>query len=194
MGQYYKVVNITKKEYLSPFTFGDGMKLMEFASAGCGTLAGLAVLLSSGNGRGGGDLRSEDRIIGSWAGDKIVIAGDYGDEKKYVTKKDCEGLKDDDGKALEHSKVNLYHIVSEKYKDVSIETIKALMDDDFIKNEIKNQVKQGYNKIGADILKVHDTKMKNYPTILEELKTEEVKEYVTDKIKHYSEDTPKESS
>ena len=31
MGQYYKIVNIKKKQYISPHTFGDGSKLMEFS-------------------------------------------------------------------------------------------------------------------------------------------------------------------
>lgn len=42
MGQYYYVINVTKKEYLHPHKFFDGLKLLEF---GC-----------SSNGRGGGDL------------------------------------------------------------------------------------------------------------------------------------------
>ncbi len=31
MGQYYKIVNIKKKQYISPYIFGDGSKLMEFS-------------------------------------------------------------------------------------------------------------------------------------------------------------------
>ena len=68
MGQYYKIVNIKKKQYISPHTFGDGSKLMEFSMSANGVLAGLSILLADGNGRGGGDLNSDNPIVGSWAG------------------------------------------------------------------------------------------------------------------------------
>ena len=88
MGQYYKIVNIKKKQYITPHTFGDGSKLMEFSMSANGVLAGLAILLADGNGRGGGDLNSDNPIVGSWAGDNIVIAGDYADEGKFVKEHD----------------------------------------------------------------------------------------------------------
>ena len=84
MGQYYKIVNIKKKQYITPHTFGDGAKLMEFSMSASGVLAGLAILLADGNGRGGGDLHSENDIVGSWAGDNIVVAGDYANAGKFV--------------------------------------------------------------------------------------------------------------
>src|ERR1700687_4252781 len=87
MGQYYCVVNLNKRQYLNPHKFGDGMKLLEFGSSGEGTMCGLAILLASGNNRGGGDLHSDHPIIGSWAGDRIVIAGDYGGAHKHVPTK-----------------------------------------------------------------------------------------------------------
>ena len=83
MGQYYKIVNKTKKEYLDPHTFGNGIKLMEFVSDGRGVLQGLAILLADGNGRGGGDLHSDNKLIGSWAGDKVYVSGDYSDSGLY---------------------------------------------------------------------------------------------------------------
>ena len=80
MGQYYVVANVTKKEFLNPSDFMDGVKLMEFSMSGNGVLSGLSVLLASSNGMGGGDLDVDadwDDIPGRWAGDRIVIAGDY---------------------------------------------------------------------------------------------------------------------
>jgi hypothetical protein len=77
MGQYHMVFNVTKKQFLHPHKFGEGLKLLEFGCSGCGTMTALAVLLSNSNGRGGGDLRSDDPLIGSWAGDRIVVCGDY---------------------------------------------------------------------------------------------------------------------
>jgi hypothetical protein len=95
MGQYYIVVNIDKQQFIDPHRCGDGAKLLEFASSGCGMMACLAILLADGNGRGGGDLMVWNQmtgenapvpgaeIIGSWAGDRIVIAGDYADPDSY---------------------------------------------------------------------------------------------------------------
>ena len=77
MGQYYKICNLDQKEYLHPHKFGDGMKLLEFGCSSSGTMTALAVLLAEGNGRGGGDLNYDHPLIGSWAGDRIVIMGDY---------------------------------------------------------------------------------------------------------------------
>lgn len=81
MGQYYYTVNVDKGEYLNPHDFGAGLKLMEFAYPKYPSmlLSALAVLLADGNGRGGGDLRSDDPLIGSWAGNRIIVAGDYAD-------------------------------------------------------------------------------------------------------------------
>jgi hypothetical protein len=84
MGQYYVIANITKKEYINPSHLGSGIKLMEFAMDGQSAMTGLAILLASSNGQGGGDLHlpagSEfAHIPGRWAGDRIVVAGDYDD-------------------------------------------------------------------------------------------------------------------
>ena len=127
MGQYFKVVNITKKEQMRPHNFGSGAKLMEFSSDGMSIMQGLAILLADGNGRGGGDLRSENPIIGSWAGDQIVITGDYADEGNFT---------DDPQK-------NLYE-VSTEYKDVSFEVQRALADDGWWKQNLYEDWKQ-YN-------------------------------------------------
>ena len=43
MGQYYKIVNVKKRQYLNPHMFNDGMKLMEFGMSAGGTLTALAV-------------------------------------------------------------------------------------------------------------------------------------------------------
>jgi len=109
MGQYHYICNLDRREYLKPTTFGDGLKLLEFAPSGNGVMAGLAVLLAATNGpngRGGGDLHPwneafaywgpgyDDRpvpvtgredylmneVVGRWAGDRIAIVGDYHDE------------------------------------------------------------------------------------------------------------------
>ena len=83
MAQYYVIVNVTKKEFLTPDAFGDGQKFMEFAFGGFGMMAGLAILLNNSNyrsGRGGdvwGMPENSLEYFGRWAGDQIVVAGDY---------------------------------------------------------------------------------------------------------------------
>ena len=121
MGQYYKIVNVKKKQYITPHTFGDGAKLMEFSMSANGVLAGLAILLADGNGRGGGDLNSENEIVGSWAGDNIVIAGDYADQGKFVKNPD----------------ENLYHVASEEGEDISLKVLDALCDDRYFFEEFR---------------------------------------------------------
>jgi hypothetical protein len=91
MGQYYVIANLDKKEFIKPHDFGDGAKLMEFGLGSTGVMSGLAILLASSNGLGGGDLWiPEDAegerpapwgwVPGHWAGDRIVVAGDYDDD------------------------------------------------------------------------------------------------------------------
>lgn len=116
MGQYFKIVNLDKKQFLHPHKFDDGLKLMEFGRSSDGTMAGLAILLADSNGRGGGDCRSESPWVGTWAGDRIVITGDYADEGKWG-----DGLlydktvDDEDGTA--------------EYEDISEQVLRALVDD-----------------------------------------------------------------
>ena len=123
MGQYYLIVNIDKKQYLHPHKCGDGLKLLEFASSGCGTLSALAILLADGNGRGGGDLRSENPIIGSWAGDRVVIAGDYADEGRFT----------------DEPTRNLYRVADDEYEDVSRPALRAMADDHWFAEEMKRR-------------------------------------------------------
>lgn len=115
MGQYHYVVNLTKKEYLHPHKFADGLKLREFGASGEGTMFALAILLSNSRNRGGGDLQSKDtEYYSRWAGDRIVVAGDYAEK----------------GDAGETSKKTLYEKCQEgTYTDIS-ESVKALIPKD----------------------------------------------------------------
>jgi len=131
MGQYYKVVNTTKGQTLTPHTFGSGAKLMEFSSDQMSIMQGLAILLADGNGRGGGDLYSENPLVGSWAGDNIVVTGDYADEGKFVPVKD--------------KKQNLYQYSDENFEDISYKVIECLCDDAWWKQQFFEEWKaQGY--------------------------------------------------
>ena len=115
MGQYYRIVNLDKNQYIKPHDFGDGAKLMEFGLSGEGVMAALAVLLADGNGRGGGDIRSDSPLVGSWAGDRIVITGDYADAGRFVPADAGEG-------------VNLYSYTGEHCENIS-ERVRAVFVD-----------------------------------------------------------------
>ena len=138
MGQYYKIVNIKKKQYISPHTFGDGSKLMEFSMSANGVLAGLSILLADGNGRGGGDLHSENDIVGSWAGDNIVVAGDYAEAGKFV----------------KEPEQNLYEVASSEGEDISVKVLDALFDDSYYFSEFrKNRAGWTSNNEVDDLIK-----------------------------------------
>jgi hypothetical protein len=90
MGQYHIIANLDKKEFIRPHPLGDGAKLLEWGSEG-GVMDALRLLLAAackGGGRGGGDPNSNDPLIGSWAGDRIAIVGDYTEDSDL----DTEGL------------------------------------------------------------------------------------------------------
>lgn len=88
MGQYYKQVCLDKQQYLYTHDFGDGLKLMEFAMSSHGVMAAMALLLTVDNQR-----------RGPWAGNRVVVTGDYADEGRFVPK--------------EYASMNLYAFVSE---------------------------------------------------------------------------------
>lgn len=131
MGQYYYPVNIDKREYIYPHKFGDGLKLLEFGSSASGTMTGLAILLADGNGRGGGDLRADPvkhPIIGSWAGDRIVIAGDYADGRKFVPADLLQG------------DAPLYAVADENFKDVSEDVLLAMIEDHSLAHDVAERM------------------------------------------------------
>jgi len=71
MGQYHMVYNLDKEEYFR----AEMLKLKEQIGTHGSTTA-LFMLVANSNGRGGGDF--EDHfLIGSWAGNRIVVQGDY---------------------------------------------------------------------------------------------------------------------
>jgi hypothetical protein len=76
MGQYHKVYNVDKREYIEPHEINNGLKLVEQIGYEHSTSTALFLLLANSNGRGGGDVE-EHEFIGRWAGDRIVVQGDY---------------------------------------------------------------------------------------------------------------------
>jgi len=149
MGQYYKIVNIDKQQYLSTYAFNEGAKLLEFGCSSEGTLTALAVLLADGNGRGGGDLHSDNPIIGSWSGDRIVVAGDYADEGKFLKSEEVMKYAMLQG---ESQVTNLYGYAVEYFEDISGKVLTAMLDDNFIyetyeKTNLSGETKDIFEKV-----------------------------------------------
>lgn len=84
MGQYWKAVNLDKNEYIDAFKLGSGIKLMEQLCNSPGVPQALFILCAAHRGaRGGGDAAIEGEALevwGRWAGNRIAIVGDYGQE------------------------------------------------------------------------------------------------------------------
>ena len=81
MGQDFTIYNLDKEQLIAPARFNDGQRLREFGSSSCGVLLALAALLADGNEHGG--IHSSHEMIGTWAGDRIAIIGDYADISGY---------------------------------------------------------------------------------------------------------------
>lgn len=180
MGQYYLVCNLDKKQFLHPHKFGDGLKLMEFGLSAKGTMSALAVLLADGNNCGGGDLHSDHPIIGSWAGDRIVVAGDYADEGKWG----CKGT--------------LYS-ETDNWEDISYKVLFILLGDSYFRDNIRANMKTMWNEerkgIISEFLDIHDQKSEDLPLLIGHIKTPEAKAVLEERIKELClNTTPKESS
>jgi hypothetical protein len=76
MGQYHALYNVSKKEMVIPHHLDMGAKLREH-TGGTGSMSDATyLLLANSNGRGGGDVEPHP-YVGRWAGDAIVVQGDY---------------------------------------------------------------------------------------------------------------------
>lgn len=82
MGQYWKPVNLDKRECLDPHALGCGLKLLEQAWTPVGTAQAVMLLLTPmSEPRGGGDFPAGfGEVIGRWAGDRVVWVGDYSED------------------------------------------------------------------------------------------------------------------
>jgi len=163
MGQYYRIVNLDKKEYLSPYPFDEGAKLLEFGTGKGTLLLALAVLLADGNGRGGGDLHGipcpkckvwiecgppgygyktgpgisdyeRECECREWGGWlPPKIAGRWKGNRIVVA-----GDYADENQYGIDSEKNLFHLVCDdnsEWKDVSKEVLEALRTDPYLRNK-----------------------------------------------------------
>jgi hypothetical protein len=96
MGQYYKPVSLDRKEYLYTHDYANGLKLMEHSYIDNSFMNVVEKLLAP---------------EGPWYKNRIVWAGDYGDEKLFVPPHD--DLFDEDGEKVEDTEnINLYGYMS----------------------------------------------------------------------------------
>ena len=93
MGQYHILYNIDKKEFVHGHHIDNGLKLMEQCGWPRSTATALWLLVANSNGRGGGDALKHE-MVGRWAGDRIVVQGDYAEpnDTAYLTEKDIESF------------------------------------------------------------------------------------------------------
>jgi|WetSurMetagenome_2_1015567.scaffolds.fasta_scaffold282676_3 hypothetical protein len=156
MGQTYYPVNLDKREYLHPAVFEDGMKLVEFGFSEMGTMAGLALLLADGNGHNGGDvdpsLKPVSEIIGRWVGDRVILAGEYAEAGKFITKKaDRAGFTDKHGDPIIP---NVYKLAQKRFTNISVPVIFALMVDEDVR-KIYKRTKQ-FDPFFKDFYMIHE--------------------------------------
>lgn len=93
MGQYFRTINVTKKQYIHPHRIDNGAKALEQVGHMHSTSTALFALLANSNGRGGGDFPAHP-LIGSWAGDQIVVQGDYAEPDDPGFVEGSEGFED----------------------------------------------------------------------------------------------------
>ena len=75
MGQYFRLINYDKKEFVDPWNIGGGAKLYEWC-ANYQEAGIIPFLLRKSSQGGGGDIQKNYRTSGQWAGDKIALVGD----------------------------------------------------------------------------------------------------------------------
>jgi hypothetical protein len=80
VGQYYKILNLDKAEYINPFAFGGGAKLREF---GAQLNLVLQLLLAKSDADAGEAESAGDTVYGRWAENRIAIIGDYDSSGLY---------------------------------------------------------------------------------------------------------------
>ena len=108
MGQYFKIVNRAKRQYLEPFSMRSSEKFPSLMGDEEMTRS-ISWLVCTSTNPCWAELRNKNertkRLLGSWSGDKIEIIGDYAEEK-------------------------FSHLVSREYVDISFEIVATLFDCD----------------------------------------------------------------
>lgn len=101
MGQYYKPVSLDRMEYVLTHDYDSGLKLMEHSYIGNPVLNVVESLLSNG---------------GDWYKNRIVWAGDYADEGKFVP--EIKPMWTEDGQPFMSNEISLYRYASYEGKQI----------------------------------------------------------------------------
>lgn len=125
MGQYYVLANPVKREFLRPLTFGQATKLTNYFGQ-FGAMMGLAILIADGNGNGDWDAEDKPAIYGSWAGDPVVLAGDYGTRGRFLSEEEKRQYATRNGRG-EWMDPTLCSVARDHYRDVSEDVLCAII-------------------------------------------------------------------
>lgn len=110
MGQYHRLVNLDKQEWVDAHLLGLGVKQYEHTGFEGSLSDAMYLLVMSSPAEGGGDFPMTD-VSGRWCGDRVVILGDY-------TKANAiPGFPNAD---------TLYQIVEATYRNISSEVREGL--------------------------------------------------------------------
>lgn len=159
MGQYWKLVNLDKKEFVNPHKLASGLKLWECLANSPGIGAAMIILQSAmPEARGGGDFTLDSdneeyneiarRTVGRWAGDRVVMVGDYAVDSDLPRRQKASGIY---GKCM--SKDDWREDIKSCYR-----TIKKLKEGTYYSNPIS--------------YKTRDEQIKNYEERIAKLKSE----------------------
>ena len=133
--QHHLILNLDKCQFLEPHAFGDQATLTGFASEAQGTLTALAMLLAHDNGFGAGDLQlhhetPDQALIGSWAGDRVVIVGDFAPSPALTEVDTFEFFESAFGSLFAvqypNRRPNPYHLAQAVFENVSDRVISLL--------------------------------------------------------------------
>lgn len=76
MGQYHRLYNLDRKEYVEPYALGLGAKQYEHTGCKASLSDAMYMLVMTSPASGGGDW-TPTPMSGRWAGDRVVVVGDY---------------------------------------------------------------------------------------------------------------------
>lgn len=77
MGQYHIIVNLDKREFIKPWDLNWGAKQKEHTGFAGSAGDAIYLLTQTSPNRGGGDFDLYEGVSGRWAGDRVVVLGDY---------------------------------------------------------------------------------------------------------------------
>lgn len=125
MGQYFLIVNVTKKEYVHPHNFGNGLKLGEQSTSI--NIFNMLMIDKKPTEIFSIFMNKYDRylfyvfpsnLLGSWKDDEIVFAGDYSEKNEYFKMCTENDEKDENDKNNEFLNKNSYFNIINYFVDV----------------------------------------------------------------------------